>query len=214
MRAGVDIVPLLIFIGIAIISSLFKKKAKAEEEEDSRPTPTPARGPMDQRAKRRTWEEEIRALLENKTPPPVIRETQPPRMPQPARSPARPMAKPAPPVRRPARPSMPVPSGELETSVPVPQSVTQPRFEALPGLSVSGQQYAHAATLQERVTQHMNIVTHTPVSLTSVEHKQSAAAQEARALVKDTERLRALMLTSVILGAPRGLEPYRAPGSN
>src|SRR5690349_5083067 len=72
-----NLIGLLIFAVIAILSAVLKKKEKDEEETFELPPELKPRRDPNQPPKR-SWEEELRKLLEDRLPPtPVIRPTPP-----------------------------------------------------------------------------------------------------------------------------------------
>jgi hypothetical protein len=181
--AGIDsLIPLLVFIGIAIISTLMKKKAQKAEEESNAPLPS---GPRE-----KTWEEQIRDLMAGRVPappppPPVIR-------------------------GRPQRPIIVVPP-PIPQEVISPGSRIEPHFHALQGLQESDKRYAEAATIEQRVMRHMHEATHhKPVIETAHRAIRTRSGSDARELLTDRRTLRAAIVASVILGPPRALQEDRS----
>jgi hypothetical protein len=183
MFAGIDsLIPLLIFIGIAIISSLMKKKAEKVEEESNAPLPTGHR--------EKTWEEQIRDLMAGRVPAP-----QPPPPVIPGRA-QRPVIIVPPPV-----PQEAVSSG----------SRIEPHFHTLQGLKDSDKRYEEATTLEQRVMRHMHDATHhKPVIETAHRAIRTRSGSDARELLTDRRTLRAAIVASVILGPPRALQEDRS----
>src|SRR5687767_5332932 len=137
-----NLIGLLIFAAVAIASALMKKKQKDEEQRfelppelkprRDRPTPPPSR----------SWEEELRALLEERpAPPPIVQHVPPP-------------------VPRVPPPPHPVAErqweeGHGESDLIVSHRKPDGTFQPLPGLRESLEKYGHASHLQERVAEHM-----------------------------------------------------------
>lgn len=214
MFAGISgLIGLVIFIAIAIISSLLKKKEESDFELPPELKPRRDKPSREPSAAPRNWEEQLRQLLEQRpAPPPIVEEVQPPEMAWEAQSPpvfippTRPRA-----VERPAQPTLPLPHTHREAHIDVPLRTPNPQiepsFQNLPGLTESGARYADAAHLKERVAFHMAEVTRHRVGSTSAtRHEISPEARDAISLVKDRKAIRAAILASIILGPPRALE--------
>jgi hypothetical protein len=187
------LIPFLIFVAFAIIASLFEKRAKREKQQERNPLPGQPR--------RKSWEEELNDLLKQQqpAPPPMRREV-------PAPPPA---AYVPPPVYAPLPP--PIPDEEdrgIEVYFPTTHRKIDPVFQPMHGLSVADERHAHAASLQQRVEQHMASVTRRTAGTTQVErHEVSGRTHDAVELVRSRHNLRGAVLASIILGPPRALEP-------
>jgi hypothetical protein len=194
-----NLVGLLIFAIIAILSAVLKKKQKAEEEDFE--LPPELRPPRDREPapRARNWEEELRNLLEERpTPPPVVRHI--------------PHARPAvpPPIMQPAESDW----METETSSEGPQHIPAPRFETVPFVPLEEQaaarRFAEATALHDRVAhQYLPGIHH--AGTTSVERaKQSEEIVAVKDLLRTGRGARAAVIASIILGPPRALEnnPY------
>lgn len=189
-----NIVGLLIFAVIAVVSALLKKKEKAEEEtfelppelkpRRDRPTPPPSR----------SWEEELRHLLEDRpVPPPIVQHIPPP----------------APRIPTPPRPvvAQQWEEGHGESDLSLPHPHLGGTFQPIPGLRESQERYGHASHLQERVAEHMGESLRHRVGTTSV-HRALATieAVDVAQMVRTRRGLRTAMIASIILGPPRALE--------
>jgi hypothetical protein len=187
------LIGLIIFVTIAIISSLVKRKQEDEFELPPELKPRRDQPPRPPRPAAREWEKQLRQLLEERpAPPPILHEVPTPP------SPMRPVFR-APPTKE-IEP-------HIEVSMPAPHARVEPTFQRLPGLTQSEARYTEAVTLQERVTQHLAEVTRRPVGSTSVIH--SAASPQVREIlstIHSGEGIRRAMLASFILGPPRALE--------
>jgi hypothetical protein len=192
LLAGIGgLIPLLIFIAFGILSQWLKKKAARERADDFRDLPHGPQ-PRQQQRRRASWEDELREILEDHPAPPPIRRDVPP-----------PVFAPAPP---------PIPEQEdrgIEVYLPAPQPKIEPAFQPVRGLAESEQRFAHAASLQERVGQHLAGISRRNVGMTNVErHAIAARTQEAINLVRDPKNVRNAILASVIIGPPRALDAY------
>ena len=194
-----DLIWLIVLVIIAIVSSLFKKKAEKEDEWELPPElkPRPDELPPAQRPPISRWEEELRRTLQQHpapaAPPPIIQQL-PPRE-----------------IRPVYRHVHEDPAAEeephLEVLLPVPQPRIEHTFQPLPGLTESAHRYAQAATLEERVQKHMHTVTGHRVGTTAVRHAE--LAPEIRELVnslRNPKGARTAILASIILGPPRAFE--------
>jgi hypothetical protein len=186
------LIGLIIFVVVAILSSLLKRKEEGEFELPPELKPRRDKPPPPQPVAR-NWEEQLRQLLEERpSPPPVIQEL------------------PAPPA--PVRPVFrTTPAEEVEphiqVSLPAPHPNVAPSFQRLTGLTQSGARYADAANLQHRVAQHLAGVTRQRVGTTSVARATIAPqVREAVTAMHDAEGVRRAILASVILGQPRAFD--------
>jgi hypothetical protein len=205
MLARIDnsLLLLLIFVAVSIISSWLQKKQKGQQDEEeeaqppkrrphgpSAPPPPPVGRPV---PRPRSWEEELKRLLEGQIEEPPA----PPPPPTPVVVQPRPPAPRVPP---------PLPARTAESPRPAEHSPVEVTFQALPGLTQATHAYAEASTMEEKVQQHLREVTQKPVGLTKVLHRASTAeATGARALIRDRHSVRSALLASIILGPPRGL---------
>ena len=187
------LIGLIIFAVIAIISSLLKKK---QEEPFELPPELKPRGDRPQ-PPRRSWEEELRRVLEQSPePPPIVQH----------------VPAPPPPARLPPPPPRPViehgwDEGGIEVTLPTPQPHITPTFHPPVGLVESDSRYAGAARLQERVAEHMADVTRHRVGTTLVQRAAaSLEATDAAQIVRTHRGVRTALIASIILGPPRGLE--------
>lgn len=183
------LVGLIIFAVIAIISALLKKK---EEEPFELPPELKPRGDQP-KPPRRSWEEELRRVLEQaEAPPPIVQHV-------PAHLPP---------------PPPPVPSvehgwdeGRIEVTLPTPQPNITHTFHSPRGLVESEERYAGAASLQERVSLHMADVTRHRVGTTLVQRAAaSIEATDAAQIIRTHRGVRTALIASIILGPPRALE--------
>ena len=196
--SSINYIGLIIVAVIWILSALFKRKEDTSTELP--PELQPRRGPPAAPPAAANWEEELRRVLGQSTaeppPPPVI-------------------AQPARPVFRSVVAAPPPRPGEmeehLEVSLPVPQPQIEPAFQPLAGLTESPQHFAEAASLHERVQQHMHdLTTHRAGSTAVTSVGPQGVAPEYRELVKafhNPAGARSAIVASVIFGPPRGLEP-------
>jgi hypothetical protein len=189
-----DFIGLFVFVLVAIVSMLFKKKEKQEEDFDLPPELKPRRPQPPPVAK--SWEAELRRLLENRPPPPpVVRHAPPPT-----------------PVSAPP-PIAPSPWAERESHAPVSPPARARHPESAAAFTAEGEmcepdaQFAGATHLQERVAHHLADVTRHRVSSTQVQHRgASREAAHARELVRTPRGARAAIIASIILGPPKALE--------
>lgn len=193
LAAGSSLIGLLIFVAIAVISSMLKKRQE-EPFEELPPELKPRRGsPPPQPPRAHSWQEELRRLLEERSaPPPLVREGQPT-----------------------ARPHLPPPpmletegdAGHIEVTLPAPQPFREPQFQSLPGLAPAQGRYAEATQLQERVTRHMTDLTSHRVGSTSVQRQSvTPEVRDVVGALRNPGTLRTAMMAAVILGPPRALE--------
>ena len=192
LAAGSSLIGLLVFLAIAVISAILKKRQE-EPFEELPPELKPRRGsPSPQEPKARNWQEELRHLLEERSaPPPLVREGLPA-----------------------ARPHLPPPlletegdAGHIEVTLPAPQPYLEPQFHSLPGLAPAQGRYAEATQLQERVTRHMTDLTHHRVGTTSVQRESvTPEVRDVVGALRNPRTLRTAMMAAVILGPPRALE--------
>lgn len=191
MFAAIDsLIPLLIFIVIGIISAIMKKKTP---DEDAPPAP-PRRRESEGGGK--SWEEQLRELLkgqlpqEEPAPPPLPRsQVPPPVVLMPPRHPRTPEPQPA---RRPVEIQRP--------------DLSPARTEARHGFAESDLRYAHAESMGQRMTQHMEDLRRHPVELTSASRHDFQSKHLAIALVRDPKNIRAAILAQVILGQPKAMD--------
>ena len=192
----INLVGLIIIAAIWILSALFKRKEDTSTElppelkarRGHSPPPPPAAS---------NWEEELRRVLGQpavEVPPPVFT--------PPART-----------VRRPAAPPPPLPDdmeAHIEVSLATPSPNIEPTFQPLAGLTESTQHYAQAASLQERVQQHMrSLTTHRVGSTVASSIGQQGVSPEFRELIDALHKptgARSGIVASIIFGPPRGLE--------
>jgi hypothetical protein len=201
------LIGLVVFIAIAIISSLLKRKEGGDFELPPELKSRRDKPPRQEPAPARNWEEQLRQLLEERPAPPPIVEELPPPAPAWQGQPQQVIASRAPgkPAIRAIRPPDPEPHIEVALRPPSPQ--IEPSFQQLPGLTDSDARYTAASHLQERVVQHLAEVTRHRVGTTSVtRHEISPEVRDAIGLVRDHKAIRAAMLASIILGPPRALE--------
>lgn len=187
------LVGLIIFAVIAIISALIKKK---QEEPFELPPELKPRGDQP-KPPRRSWEEELRRVLEpSPVPPPIVQHV--PAPPLPAHLP--------PPPRRPDV-EHGWDEGRIEVTLPTPHPNITPTFHPPRGLVESEERYAGAASLQERVSLHMADVTRHRVGTTLVQRTAaSMEATDAAKIIRTRRGVRTAIIASIILGPPRGLE--------
>ena len=187
------LIGLVIFVAIAIISSLLKRKQEDEFELPPELKPRRDKPPRPEQPVARNWEEQLRQLLEERpAPPPVIEEV--PAPPAPMR-----------PVFRPTAVEEPEP--HIEVSLRTARPNVEPTFQRLPGLTQSDARFDDAASLQERVTQHLADVTRHRVGTTSAHHAETPArVGELLNMIRHPEGVRRAMLASIILGPPRAFE--------
>jgi hypothetical protein len=191
LAAGSSFIGLLIFVAIAIISAMLKKRQ--EEPFELPPELKPRRGsPTPQEPRPRSWEEELRHLLEDRSaPPPLAREAVPTgQYHQP------------PPLLETAGDA-----GHIEVTLPDPQPNIEPRFQSLAGLTQAQGRFAEVGHIHERVAQHMTDLTHHRVGSTSVQrHDVTPEVRDVIGALRNPRSLRTAMMTAVILGPPRALE--------
>jgi hypothetical protein len=188
LAIGSEVIGLIIAIAVALLSSLFKKKEEEFElppelkPRRDKPSPPPARN----------WEQELRGLLEQQpAPPPLVKPVPPP-------IPSR--------VTRPVVVAEPEVEPHIEVTLRTPHPRVEPAFHQLRGLTESGIHYADAASLQERVTQHLADVTKHRVGTTSVERREaSAEVSELMKSLRNPRSVRTAMMASIVLGPPLAL---------
>lgn len=190
LAAGSSLIGLLVFLAIAVISSMLKKRQ--EEPFELPPELKPRRGsPPPQEPRARSWEDELRRLLEESpAPPPLVREVPPARSYLP------------PPI-----PEAVGDAGHIEVDLPDPQPKIEPHFQNLSGLAPAQGRYAEAVQIQERVSRHMTDLTHHRVGNTSVQHQSvTPEVRDVVGALRNPRTLRTAMMAAVILGPPRALE--------
>ncbi len=188
------LIGLIIFIAIAIISSLFKRKEEEFElppelkPRRDKPPPSP---PHQQPSPARTWEQELRQLLENRpAPPPIVRAKTPPSPPRIVRAVSSATAE-----------------SHIQVALPAPRTNVEPAFQTLPGLTQSDARYADAASLQQRVTQHLADVTRHRVGTTVVTRREATAeARDVALALHNRQSVRRAIVAAIVLGPPRALE--------
>ncbi len=203
MFAGIDsLLGLLIFVIISLLAGWLQKKQRRGQEEEPEETPWPPPKRRSQGAppplprpeqQPMSWEEELKRLLDGQPaspppppPPPVVVRSEP--------------AYPTPP---------PLPEEFSESTYTAQRSPVEVSFKPLAGLTESPQAYEKAASLEEKVQQHLRDVTTHRVGTTQVARKPlSANAREAVALVRKPDSLRSAVLASIILGPPRSLSEF------
>ena len=183
------LIGLIVFVVIAIVSAVLKRKEEEPFElppelkprRDDRPSPPPAR---------RTWEEELRELLEQQrpqpppTPPPVIWQ-----------------------APTPAPPALPTTRQRWESEEGESHEVHDAGYHGAAAFKEAESRYSDAASLQQRVAQHLADVTRHPVANTTVtRHEPSADAREIVSLLRNPQTVRRAVLASIVLGPPRALE--------
>ena len=190
-----NLVGLLIFAIIAILSAVLKKKQMDEEETFE--LPPELRPPRDREPapRARNWEEELRNLLEERPAvPPVVRHIPPARTAVP------------PPIMQPAESAW----METEASAEGPQYAPAHRFETVPFVPAEQQEaarrFAEAAQLHDRVAhQYLPGIHH--AGTTSVQRaKESEEIVAVKDLFRTRKGARAAVIASLILGPPRALE--------
>jgi hypothetical protein len=191
-----NLIGLLIFAVIAILSAVLKKKEKDEEETFELPPELKPRRDQNEPPKR-SWEEELRKLLEDRLPPtPVVR--------------------PTPPIHRPFAPPVIEPTWaepQSETHLPAEPPPMEPAFAGPAGFCPPDARFSDAAHLQERVALHMADVTQHRVGSTSVQRvKVSPEILEVSEMVRSRRGARAAIIASIILGPPRALEGWNNAG--
>lgn len=182
-----NLIGLLIFAVIAILSAVLKKKEKDEEETFELPPELKPRRDQNEPPKR-SWEEELRKLLEDRLPQaPVVRPV-------------------APPVIEPTW-------AEGPAEVSAPEARLEPAFAGPEGFCPPEARFSDAAHLQERVALHMADVTQHRVGSTSVQRvKVSPEILEVSEMVRSRRGARAAIIASIILGPPRALEGWNNAG--
>ncbi|HWN97379.1 MAG TPA: hypothetical protein VNT99_20270 [Methylomirabilota bacterium] len=201
------LIGLVIFIAIAIIASLLKRKEDGDFELPPELKPRRDKPPRQPSAQPRNWEQQLRELLEERSaPPPIVEEVQPPEIAW--EGPTPPVFIPSAHTRPTERPSHHVHTeSHIDVASRTPHPQIQPSFQHLPGLTDPGAGYADASHLQERVAHHLAEATRHRVGITSVlRHETSHEIRDAIGLVRDHKTIRAAMIASVILGPPRALE--------
>jgi hypothetical protein len=193
--AELSIIGIIIAVVVAIVAAFLKRK-QPEEEWDLPPELKPRRDQPPPQPAARSWEEELRRVLQDRPAPPPIVQPVPPPIPRPV-------------MPRPAIPQAmeydPEPHLQVELRVPPPQ--IEHTFQPFAGLTEATQRYAQAASIEQRVQQRMKHVTTHRAGTTSVQH--TAMAPELLALVASLHNhkgARAAILASVILGPPRAFE--------
>jgi hypothetical protein len=224
LAAADTLITLLIFAALAVLSSWLKKRQRGDEsqqpwtkDESGAPPPVP-RSPAQRRpGPGRSWEEELRRLLEGeeaRPAPPVIRAPPPP--------PPAPVTKPRPLVRTPVPsveesemdkgltvelPTLAESAQSYERASQLDQTVGD-HMRQRAGLATAASAYLHASQLERKVAEHMRRATEETRKL-PVPRRAGAVSNEAtqvRSLLQDRRSIRSAVLASVILGSPRGLE--------
>jgi len=179
------LIGLIIFVVIAIVSALLKRKEEEPFEIPPELKPRRDQPPPQPPPGARTWEQELRELLEQRpAPPPIVREVQPTA---------------PPPIPRVIRPYEPVEE--------VSHEAHDVGAHPMASFKVSESRYAEAASLQARVAQHLAEVTRHRVGTTAVQRREvSADARELIAMLHHPQTVRRAVLASIVLGPPRAFE--------
>lgn len=199
----------LVFIVISGLSTWLQKRRQAGEqsewapgEDPSRtpprpgmPAPPPASPRRPMPAPLQDWEEELRRLLQGDRyqPPEPPPEALPPRLPAGAPPPARPIPRPSP------------------AASAAPPPVSRRREAAVPRLEDSEQAYRRArqqqaeAAVRLREAQAKTARHQAAYAMTS-HHVRSDDIRAARALLSRPNLARRVIIASVVLGQPKGLE--------
>ena len=194
-----------VIIGASIIHSWIKRKQEEAEARESDPDspkrPPPPLPPQQRGQGTGGWEEELRRLLQGDapTPPPVSRPKPPVAPPVIIRPPPEPAAP------RPflARTSIPVP--EMGREMEVGLSV---RPVSLDQASAAHERASHLqAAVVQRMQETMSKVSgHTIGTATTPPMRRATNASRLQSLLRQKESQRTIILASVILGPPRGIE--------
>ena len=185
-----NLIGLLVFAVIAIVSALLKKKEKQEEETFELPPELQPRRQKSQPPPSRSWEEELRSLLENRPAPPPVVQHAPPPTPSLSR----------PPVMVPSwtEPAMEVELPPQPRELVFHRSVSPPHAE--PRISA-------AAHLQEQLTEHFGEAMRRRVGTTFVQRTaESAEVLEIKQMLRSPRGARSAIIAATILGPPRALE--------
>ncbi|HMJ90763.1 MAG TPA: hypothetical protein VK530_13165 [Candidatus Acidoferrum sp.] len=200
--AGIEsLVPILIFAAFALLARWLKSKAQKESADEYHDLP---RGPQPHAPSQRqrqqpkappvsrskSWEEELRDLLENRqAPPPVRRDVPPPIV---------------------YAPPPPLPSYEEEGALSHTTALEKAHLHVRAALRETDARLEHASKLQQRIAHRFQEGAHRHGKVAFVHHaERSATIRRAVQLVQDRDGLRAAMVASVILGPPRGLDEVR-----
>lgn len=188
-----DFIGLFVFVLVAIVSMLFKKKEKQEDENFELP-PELKRRREQAPPVTHSWEAELRRLLEDRpAPPPVVRH--------------------APPAPASVPPPVIQPIWDERAHIPAPAPARKRHIEPEPAFTSEGEvcepeaQFTGATHLTERVAHHLAEVTRHRVSPTKVRHSGAPVeVRRARELVRTPHGARAAIIASIILGPPKALE--------
>jgi len=196
-----SLITLLVFIGIAVVSTWLKKKQKPEDEKESwsdeqrRAGPTATRPQVPRPAKPSGWEEELRRLLEGDEPtaqpPPVIVYETP--RPAPRTGPPAP-----PPVPRLAPVIVQDEGDEMEKGLPV----------RMPSLTQSERAYQRASRLDISTAEHLRQISEriaTHAAKEAATHP-APAPHPAVSLIRNRVSLQSAIVASILLGPPKALE--------
>ena len=188
-----NLIGLLVFAVIAIVSALLKKKEKQEEQTFELPPELQPRREKSQPRPTRSWEEELRALLEDRqAPPPIVQHIPPP----------------APPLARPPVVQHSWSDQRAEVELPPPQP-PEPVFNRPAVLTHSEPRISAAAHLQEQLTEHFGEAMRRRVGTTFVQRTASSAeVLEVKQMLRSPRGMRTAIIASTILGPPRALEGY------
>lgn len=196
MLAAIDsIITLLIFIGVAIVSALLNRRKERQQEDYSdlppfprqdRPAPGPTRA-------RKTWEDELRELLEQakpsgqtEAPPPIIYTPPPPPVPE--------------------RPRRHIPEAATEHSTPA-WDRRESEENILGRFKDSSERLGAAEQLHDRVMRQLQEASaHRAVPTAAARRGGPTSTSDAARLVRDPKNIRNAILAQVILGPPRALD--------
>jgi hypothetical protein len=186
-----NLIGLLVFAVIAIVSAMLKKKEKQDEQPFELPPELQPRRERSQAPPSRSWEEELRALLEDRQPPPPIVQQVPP---------------PAPPLARPPVVQPHWSGHRAEVVLPPPQP-REPVIHRPARLPQAEPRISAAAHLQDQLTEHFGETMRRRKGTTFVQRTAaSAELLEVKQMLRSPRGVRAAIIASVILGPPRALE--------
>ena len=207
-----SLITVIIFIIVAILSAVLKKKQPDAGEEDSWPD---QHSPSDRRAapspRRESWEEELRRLLEGTTGREPAAPSPPPPPPLPTTHPASPPP-PPPPVPASSSPSRPSwlrkVEARKEEAVQQALKLREKRKAVASRLEKSMENLRRASQLDDRAAQTIRRAAnriHVRVEEKKVS-KSSPEIQDALNLFKSPQSLRSAIVASIILGPPKAKE--------
>ncbi len=186
--AELSTIGIVIAVIVAIVASFLKRRQENEEWELPPELKPKREQPQAPPAAARSWEEELRRVLEERpAPPPIMRHEPSP---------------PPPPLPEPEEYETPI-----EAVLPTRRPHIEPVFDSYAGVTGPTHHVSDAAAIERRVQERFHHATTHRVAAASVHHAELAPEiREVLTSVHTFKGARAAILASVILGPPRAFE--------